>query len=309
MNNRLLSVIIPTYNPEINRLSQTITALKKQDLDYSDWELIIIDNNSSASFMDQVDLTWHPAAQIVREPKQGLTFARLKGFREAKGAIIVLLDDDNVPAVNYLSEIRNIFNGNAKLGAIGGKSLPVFEALPPTWLRDFYANLALRDLGNQAIVEKWDHQYPRAAPIGAGMALRKAALETYIRKIQAGGEVITDRNGGSLSSGGDNDINIEILKSGWSTGYFPSLVIRLLIPKERMRPDYLARLLKDTNKSWVELLAYHGINPWNKIAGWTVALRKIKAWFSYKAWKSKTGYLRWKGACGIFEGLSEIDKH
>ncbi len=301
----MLTVVIPTYNPDIQRLNQALAGLQKQDLDRREWELIIIDNNSSVSFGDQIDLSWSGNARVKREARQGLTFARLKGFSEARGEIIVLLDDDNLPAVNYLSEVKKIFENHPELGAAGGKSEPVFETDPPAWLPEFYKNLALRDLGNNIIIDKWDHKYPAACPIGAGMALRKSALETYIRKITGNAQVITDRTGNSLTSGGDNDINLELLKSGWATGYFPSLVIHHYIPKERLQRTYLARLLMDTNRSWVRLLENHEINPWPKIGAWTVNFRKIKAWFTYQAWRNTPCYLNWKGACGLFEGLAE----
>jgi hypothetical protein len=116
--------------------------------------------------------------------------------------------------------------------------------------------------------------------------------------------VISDRKGGSLSSAGDNDINIEILKAGWLTGYFPALVIKHIIPKERMQAAYIARLINNTNKSWVQLLQSHNINPWGLIPSWSVPLRKIKAWFTYKAWIKPVNYIRWQGACGTFDGLS-----
>ena len=43
-----LSVIIPTYNPNMHRLQQTLDGLKSQDLDKALWEIIIIDNTGTA---------------------------------------------------------------------------------------------------------------------------------------------------------------------------------------------------------------------------------------------------------------------
>lgn len=302
----LLSVIIPTYNPDLEKLSGVLNSLAEQDLAYHLWEIIIIDNNSSTDFSTDITLDWHPHAKMVTEPKQGLTYARLKGFTEAKGNIIVMIDDDNIPAVNYLSKAVEIFQQNLSIGAIGGRSLPLFEYTPPAWLNEFSASLALRDLGDEVIIEGWENKYPAAAPIGAGMAIRKEALKSYIDKITQGRVNITDRSGKSLSSGGDNDIVIEVLKSGWLTGYFPSLIIQHIIPEERMQPAYIARLINHTNKSWVLLLESQHINPWHKIPKWTVPLRKIKAWVAFKAWKNKISYIQWRGACGTLDGLAQI---
>jgi glycosyltransferase involved in cell wall biosynthesis len=299
----LLSVIIPTYNPGTTRLKQTLAGLKGQSLPADQWELIIIDNNSFNNFWQQLNLSWHPAAKVVHETKQGLTYARLKGFKESTADIIVMVDDDNILDTGYLEKVLNIFRQNTQMGAIGGKSIPLFETTPPEWLGEFYGSLALRDLGDETIIATWNNQYPACAPIGAGMAIKREALTSYIEKIASGNSNISDRTGNSLSSGGDNDIVIGILKSGWQVGYFPDLRLQHIIPAQRMQADYLARLLNGTNKSWVQLLQSHDINPWQPITKPGAVLRKAKAWFTYKAWQNKPNYIKWRGACGTFDGL------
>ncbi|WP_428328411.1 glycosyltransferase [Mucilaginibacter sp.] len=302
-----VSVIIPTYNPNIERLNQTLNGLKQQTLAIDAWELIIIDNNSSFNIAEKIDLSWHANSRIIAEPKQGLTYARLKGFLAAKANIIILVDDDNILDQHYLQNTLEVFKNNPMAGAIGGKSIPLFEQEQPEWLKEFYGNLALRDLGENIILNTWDNTYPASSPIGAGIAIRKAALENYIAKVSSNTKLITDRSGSSLSSGGDNDIVLEVLKAGWQVGYFPSLSLLHIIPKQRTQVEYLSRLINNTNRSWIQLLEYHQINPWKKIPLWTVPLRKAKAWLTYKAWKGDANHIRWSGACGTFDGLSDIN--
>jgi GT2 family glycosyltransferase len=252
-----------------------------------------------------VDLSWHSSASVVIEPVQGLTHARWKGFTIAKGDVIVLVDDDNILAPGYLDEVRNVFQQYDNLGAIGGRSIPVFEAAPPAWIVSFYANLALRDLGDEVILSRWSAEYPDSAPIGAGMGLRKKAIQPYVNRLAHETNVISDRSGKSLGSGGDNDLVLEILKSGWQVGYFPSLSLQHIIPGGRLTVSYLARLINQTNKSWIAVLEKHKINPWLPVPPWTLPLRKIKAWFTYRAWSGQTNYIKWRGACGQFDGLAE----
>lgn len=299
-----LSVILPTHNPDRSRLKQTISGLQSQTLSAEKWELIVIDNNSSPAL--QPGNNWHPNYKLVTEKKQGLTYARLKGFDHSAGAIIVMVDDDNVLDRDYLKNIAELFSLNSHLGAAGGKSIPLFEQAPPVWLKEFHNNLALRDLGENTILATWGNKYPDIAPIGAGMAIRKAALKSYIDKSAIGGTAITDRTGNSLTSGGDNDIIIEILKSGWQVGYFPSLSLQHIIPGQRMEVSYLARLLNNTNKSWVQVLQKHGINPWKRIPVWTLPVRKVRAWLVNRAWQNETNYIKWQGICGFFDGLAAI---
>jgi len=251
-------------------------------------------------------LNWHSNTKKVLEPRQGLTNARLRGFAEAKGGIIIMVDDDNVLDSDYLANTSAIFNKYSDLGAAGGKSIPVFEIPPPSWIKEFYGNLALRDLGNAILINGWNNTYPASAPIGAGMTIRKEALKNYLAKAASGQKLSGDRTGSNLSSGGDNDIVLEILKSGWNVGYFPSLSLQHLVPAGRVKVSYLSKLLRQTNTSWIKLLESHGINPWAKVSRWTVPFRKVKSWVEYKAWRSEVNYIRWQGACGTFEALSDI---
>jgi glycosyltransferase involved in cell wall biosynthesis len=305
--NRSLSVLIPVYNPDPVRFRQTLEALQSQSLPVSDWELIVIDNNSVPEI--ELDLSWHPAHRLVRELKQGLMHARLKGFELASGNILVMVDDDNVLDEEYLSRTLGLFKSNSALGAVGGKSIPVFENLPPSWMSEFFGNLALRDLGDESLMAVWEHQYPHFAPIGAGMGIRKDALTSYLKSAVLDKTPILDRTGTQLTSGGDNDIVLAILKSGWQVGYSPSLVLRHLIPQQRLQRAYLSRLINHTSRSWVAVLEKHQINPWKKIPAWTVPFRKLKALLTFRAWKNETNYIRWRGACGMFDGLAEMKKN
>ncbi|WP_114936916.1 glycosyltransferase [Mucilaginibacter endophyticus] len=299
-----LSVVIPTYNPNRERLLATIEGLKKQSAAPEAWELILVDNNSNNKVIDEISLQWKAAARAVIEKNQGLTYARLRGVDEAKGDIVIFVDDDNILDESYVQNTIAIFTDHPNIGAIGGKSLPELPYEEPEWLPTFYFSLALRDFGDEAIIQQWENKFPEYGPIGAGMAVRKAALQSYRAKITSGKSIITDRKGNSLSSGGDNDILLEIVKSGWDSGYFPQLSLRHIIPAERLEINYLGRLCKDLSKSWIYVLESHGISPWKKIPGWTVPLRKLKSFVVYKAWKNSHNYLKWKGACGTFEGLA-----
>lgn len=300
-----VSVIIPAYNPNLNRLARTLDALKAQTLNLNDWELIIIDNNSSNNFFNHIDLSWHPQHTLISEPRQGLTYARLKGFENSSADLIVMVDDDNILNNDYLQQIVDIFRKHTHMGAAGGKSLPVFETVPPAWLSQFYGSLALRDLGHDELIESWTNQYPHCAPIGAGMAIRKTALTSYLQKVKSGETVAADRSGSSLASAGDNEIVLEIVKSGWQVGYFPQLILQHIIPETRMQKAYLARLERQTNCSWVQLLRCYQICPWRNVTPLSLPFRKIKAYFKNRAWKNEIHYIKWQGACGMFEGLTK----
>ena len=260
-----------------------------------------------------VDLTWHPYAHHVREDKLGLTAARLRGFCEAKAEILVFVDDDNVLAPDYLKNTLEIFRQHSKLGAIGGKSLPKFEVNPEPWFENINPPLGIRDLGDEAQIcywkdiEEFQKHYPSFAPIGAGLAIRTLAAKMYTEKITGDHtRLALGRTGKSLVSGEDNDIVLTLLSGGWGVGYFPQLELTHLISAERLTKAYLARLNRASSRSWVQVLDVHGIRLWPKISRWTVLPRQIKAFLRYQPWKSPASYIRWQGACGLFEGQAEL---
>src|SRR5580692_10629321 len=112
-----VSVIICSHNPREDYLRRVLDALKAQTLPAKDWELLLVDNASKEPLAGRFDLSWHPNARHVREEKTGLTHARLHGIAEAKGNLLVFVDDDNVLRADYLEASLKIAADYPKLGA------------------------------------------------------------------------------------------------------------------------------------------------------------------------------------------------
>ncbi len=305
-----LSVILPTHNPDPARLQRSLSGLRAQTLPTDRWETILV-NNASTDFPSVGFFSENAPTNfsVVDEPALGLTPARRRGFNTARGAVAVLVDDDNELAPDYLSQVLALFARLPKVGVAGGKSLPEFEHEPAEWAREFLPLLALRDLGPAEIIstglqsaDQTQHLYPAFAPIGAGMALRRAAWTAWLKVLQAPGTTLSDRRGAELTSGGDNDIVLSALRAGWEVGYFPALGLTHLIPASRLESNYLARLNRGIQKSWMQVLARHDANPWSPLTPAGAALRKVKAWITSRAWSSPAAHIRWQGACGHFDG-------
>ncbi|MBC7365667.1 MAG: glycosyltransferase [Undibacterium sp.] len=302
-----LSVVLPTHNPHPGRLHATLLGLSRQTLPVNAWELLVVDNASQPALTDLSPFPFTDQVHIVREPTLGLAHARRAGFRAARGDIVILVDDDNVLAPDYLSHVVRLFAAHPELGVIGGPSRPDFEQPPAEWQHEFFGLLALRDLGPAPLIESlrshpghgaWD--YPACAPIGAGMALRRTALTAWLDVVPSA--CLTDRRGTELTSGGDNDIVLALARAGWAVGYFPELALIHIIPAGRLSPDYLARLNRGIQKSWMQVLTRHSANPWKPIPAWSVPLRELKAWFTCRAWASSAARIRWEGRRGHFAG-------
>jgi glycosyltransferase involved in cell wall biosynthesis len=303
----LISVIVPTHNPHPERFRRTLDGLRAQRLARDQWELAVVDNASNPPLAaSSPELLASTGVRLIKENTLGLTAARRRGILETRGEVLVFVDDDNVLAPDYLENVAEVFRAHPQLGMAGGKCVPEFETPPAAWQHEFFSLLALRDLGPQPIIAdpistKGNKlEYPISAPIGAGMALRRTAASVWLG--QSDTTPLVDRRGAELSSGGDNDIVLTLFKEGWRAGYFPTLQLTHLIPAGRLAPDYLARLNRGVQASWMRVLSRHDANPWPPIARWTVPLRALKAWFTYRAWSTAAARIRWAGACGHFEG-------
>jgi glycosyltransferase involved in cell wall biosynthesis len=306
----LISVIIPTHNPHAGRLGRTLAALRAQSLPPTQWETILVDNASSPPVDPALFKEMCPRnLRLIQEPQLGLTFARRRGLTAATGQFLVLVDDDNVLNPDYLNHVAQLFSAHPRISALGGRSIPEFEQPPETWVREFDDLLACRDLGSTPLISRGLRdpatgraEYPAFAPIGAGLALRREAAQTWLADPNA--KNLSDRRGHELTSGGDNDIILTLMRHEWEVAYYPELKLTHLIPAGRLTADYLGRLNRSIQKSWMQVLTRHDANPWPPIPGWTVPLRKFKAWFTSRAWSSAAARVRWQGACGHFEGRS-----
>lgn len=305
-----LTVTICAYNPKPHIFKQVLESLRNQTLEKNYWELIIIDNNSNTPIQTWVDLTWHPNASIVIEKEQGLIHARNRATLEAKNDYLISVDDDTPLFPNYLANAKRIYSENPNIGIIGGRSFPKYEITPPVFIEKFLSFLAIRDLGEDIILDQLLpnqqlHQYPKCAPILIAptkkcMLLYKDFFDSNAISRELG------RKGNSLASGEDNDINLFIYKNGFTLGYFPELKFYHIIPKERLEISYLKRMAFESNRSWVKVLNIHGICPWKPIKKWTLPLRLLKAYFNFKPWVSHINAINYQNSKGILIGLSEI---
>lgn len=309
-----LSIVLCTHNPRRAVLDETLAALRRQKaLDAGGWELIVIDNASNPALLGSIDVSGYETARIVREDRLGLTHARLRGLTEAAGEVLVFVDDDNLLDEDYLRSAAGAMSGDHTLGAIGGKSIPRYATPPPAWFDELGIDLACRDLGERAQYASWEgvdaaqRSYPVCAPIGAGLVVRRAVFEAYATAVERSpGRLGLGRRGADLASGEDNDLIMTALEQGWRVAYLPELRLEHVIPAARLARDYLANYAYSSTRTWVRVLAIHGIRPWRPIDPRSLTFRKARSYLSHRAWSGPAAHIRWRGACGQFDGRADV---
>lgn len=237
-----ISVIICTYNPRADYLARTLEGLKAQTLGLAEWEFLLIDNHSKEPLEGRVDLSWHPQGRVVREDKLGLTNARLCGFREARGELLVYVDDDNILATDYLATAQRIAREFPFLGTFGGAIVPEFETKPAPELELFLPALALRRVDQR----RWSNFDGSCEPFGAGMCVRRSCMAAFVEWSKNEPRLIAlGRTGTGLGSCEDNAIARSGRTHGLGWGVFPELTLTHLIPTNRLQREYLERLVEN----------------------------------------------------------------
>jgi glycosyltransferase involved in cell wall biosynthesis len=249
-----LSVIICTHNPRQDYLRCALDALKAQTLPKEQWELLLIDNASNEHLASRWDLSWHPHARHIREAKVGLSFARLRGFAECQGQVVIFVDDDNVLEKDWLERGLAEFRLRPEMGVYGGMTIPIYEVEPPDWLPPLAQSLAVgKPQAFSGLVQ------PGAFLWGAGLAIRR---EAWINLLKAGFDFLaTDRCGEVLVGGGDVELCRAMQLVGWQIWYDEDLKLQHLVDAKRCNWKYFRRLYRGHGATSVFLDAYGEIEP------------------------------------------------
>ncbi len=237
-----LSVILCTHNPRADDFKATLDGLRAQEAPaHAELELIVVDNASDVPVSAECLRDFPCPARIVREPRLGLTQARLRGFAEASAPLLLLLDDDNVLQNDFVANVMTRFADHPKLGCIGGTILPRFESPAPKKWNTLLSCLALREVQAPLVTDRF--QGAGALPYGAGMALRSEVAARYGELVRADPKRrALDRSGGTLTSCGDLDLACCAYDCGYQCGLFPELRLTHRIPASRTDPKYLKAL-------------------------------------------------------------------
>jgi glycosyltransferase involved in cell wall biosynthesis len=122
-------------------LKRCLLSLYEQTCDLVQYEVIVIDNNSTDQTHTIVDeFLGYPNFRYYLEIQQGLSYARNRGLTEAKGLYIAYLDDDVLAPPEYCgTAIGLIEKTQLHLDGFGGPLFPFYTTPKPDWFEDQYA--------------------------------------------------------------------------------------------------------------------------------------------------------------------------
>lgn len=219
-----ISIVICTYNRE-KFIGECLACLSRQTLDPSEWETIIIDNNSSDRTAQIVEnfIASHPGLpfRYVFEPKKGLSAARNRGIAEAGSNLVCFIDDDAEAVPGFAATMLDFMKQHPGASGAGGRVLPKYsETAEPRWMNKYLAGfIGLVDHGPVPRVFTGKMKYP----IGCNMTYRKEVL------LAAGGF-----NNELTFRGDDKHIYYEVSKINPEIYYLPSALVYHNIDASRL---------------------------------------------------------------------------
>jgi dolichol-phosphate mannosyltransferase len=119
----MISIIIPTYNEKDNLeplLSQLSVALERIDEPH---EIVVVDDDSPDGTAREAERlgSRHPVSVVIRKDERGLATAVMRGFAEARGDIIAVMDADMSHDPAYVVDLYEALQGRQADMVVGSR--------------------------------------------------------------------------------------------------------------------------------------------------------------------------------------------
>ena len=220
-----VSVVIPTINRGgllVETLSETLKS------DYRDFEVVVIDQTEDPdkSLLDFIE-RHRKKINYIKIEEPGLPNARNVGIRNAKGDVILFIDDDVIPGKSLISAHAGAYT-DKKNGGVAGRILPPGGGSGE--LEQNPEKIAKIKLMGLLFYDNFDSDVSAIAhhARGCNMSFLKKAL------IDLGG--FDTRFGGSAHLE-ETDMSVRVRNSGYEMVFVPEAsLIHLLEPVGGCRP-------------------------------------------------------------------------
>lgn len=238
------SFITCTYNRD-KYLEKTLKSVCEQTFDPKNYEIIIVDNNSTDNtpkICEEFQVKYNVRQiRYFKELNQGFSFALNRGINEAKGEYIIFVDDDETIRREHLQLLDKYLNDYPDAQLAASKVVPCYERKEPEWMSPFTKRLigGYFNAGNH--VKKLSKvSYP-----GTGHTIIKREL------YEKFGYYNTElgRNGTSLIGAEDKDMIFRLINNNIECYYFPDIPIYHHIPEYKLTNEFFDKLTYSIGKS------------------------------------------------------------
>lgn len=276
-------MIICTYNRAI-LLAEVLQTVCEQTLARTAYEVIVVDNRSTddTSLVCHIFAMRYPNVRVYFEEKQGISYARNRGWQEAKGDYVVYLDDDCKAPPHWLRTAAEIIRTVAPM-VFGGPYFAIYNSSKPAWFKDEYGSYT------PCSTATFINEMPDLLH-GSNLVIARRLL------AQIGGFAVTFGMSGHKLGYGDETELLRYLQTtlpATTFYYAPALWVYHLVRPEKMQLGWLLcdrfiqgrnlhQVYGATNRSWLVLIGQSAIiGALCLVDGCLLALVRCRARFPY----------------------------
>lgn len=237
-----LSVVICTYNRE-KYLQIILDSVKRQSASNSDFEIIVVNNNSKDNSeavckqfeADNADINF----KYALETNQGLSYARNTGISLSEGTVIAFVDDDAYMHDDYVLNNVTFYDEHSQAVASGGKCELYYEGEEPKWGNKYMNTLfGLYDRGPKTILFK------KGYPYGLNMSFKHDLLNEV-----GVFDPLLGRTGDNMNAGEEKDLFSRIKKVSNQIFYTPDVIVIHAVPVFRTETAFIEEQARWIGKS------------------------------------------------------------
>jgi glycosyltransferase involved in cell wall biosynthesis len=220
---------------------QCLAGLAAQTVPSSTFETVVVDSGSPASAAAALVrvVAAHPGVRLVAVDRPGVSLARNAAAAAARSAYVAYIDDDAIPASDWIACIlRAIAEASPPAAVIGGRILPRWEApLPRWWPPELRGVLSIIEHQGRGAY-RTPALPPKLEPYAANMVVHVPAL------LRAGGfHEAVGRFGTALLSDEEVQLAWKLQDAGHPVLYDSRIVVHHQIQASRLNPAWLLRRL------------------------------------------------------------------
>lgn len=251
-----ITVIICSFNGT-ERLQETISHIAKQEVPSDQqWEVILADNASTDHTAEFGLSEWEKhglpeiSFRVITEQRPGKLFALQKAIEAATYELLIICDDDNWLAPDYVTKVYGILTTKPEVAALGGVGIPVTAGITlPEWFKEYNYAYAVGEQARQT-----GFLQPRKYLWGAGLATRKSLYQEMYKDFPS---LLIDYKNVNILSAEDTEYCLRLLIKGYRLYYDQSLSYSHYIAPQRLETAYREKLLKGFLDSHAVLSKYH----------------------------------------------------
>jgi glucosyl-dolichyl phosphate glucuronosyltransferase len=218
-------------------MNDCLEGLRRQTVGDERFDILVVDSASTGDVPAVLARLVRDLrnARLLRVEQAGVSVSRNAGAREAAGDYIAYIDDDAIPAPDWVERILDaISETDPPPALIGGRILPHWEAPLPSWWPP-----SLR--GSLSIIEVEGQGEYRTAALPPGLEPYGANMVIHVPSLRAIGGFgrHSGRIGDALLSDEEVQLAWKLQDAGHSARYDSRIVARHQIQAARLTPAWL----------------------------------------------------------------------